>query len=63
MELDEVRCTVAQMLERTGHGNKDFIDEVRTGAHDDGPYMQAAIAMRDRFLQLLLPPAEADIDG
>jgi hypothetical protein len=40
------------------HGNREFIRQIAEGGQDDGPYMQAAFAVRDWFLDQLLPKPE-----
>lgn len=42
----ELRNIVADHVART-HGNPAFIEQIRIGLQDDGPYMQAAFAVRD----------------
>lgn len=42
--IEQVRAAVADALEARGHGNREFIRQVREGAQDDGPYMIGAIA-------------------
>ena len=54
MTCEEIRNSVADALTRIGHGNPDFVEAVRNGEHDDGPFMFGAfavhgeIARRDR---------------
>jgi hypothetical protein len=45
--------TVAQK-----HGNPEFIRQIAEGQQDDGPYMVAAFAVRDWFLNELLPKTD-----
>lgn len=42
--IEQVREAVAIALEKRGHGNKEFIRQVRAGEQDDGPFMIGAIA-------------------
>lgn len=60
MDIQEVRDTVADMLVEVGHGNLLFIDDIRTGNQDDGPFMRAALAVNDRWLSQLLPAPEME---
>lgn len=58
MDVEEVRNVVADMLVETGHGNEHFIQSVRDGGQDDGPFMRAAMAVRNKFLSYLQPAPE-----
>lgn len=40
------------------HGNTVFIEQIKSGEQDDGPYMSAAYAVREWFLNQLMPAAE-----
>ena len=62
MDIEQVRHIVADMLERTGHGNNQFIDSVRTGAQDDGPFMRAAMAVRDAYHNIIFGSAGGEPD-
>jgi hypothetical protein len=42
--IENVRAAVADALERRGHGNLQFIREIREGRRDDGPFMIGALA-------------------
>ena len=42
--MEQVRETVATALEVIGHGNPEFIRQIRAGEQDDGPFMVGAIA-------------------
>ena len=55
MTLDEIRSAVADDL-RTD--NPYFIDQVRRGEQDDGPYMQGALSIWRRFMDGLKPAPE-----
>jgi hypothetical protein len=63
MTVDQVRTIVADMLVRVGHGNALFIQSMREGGQDDGPYMQAALAVRDQVVVMLAPTPEEEPDG
>lgn len=63
MTVEDVREIVADMLVNVGHGNPLFINSVREGGQDDGPYMQAALAVRDRVIEMLRPAPEEEADG
>jgi hypothetical protein len=64
MDVEEIRNIVADMLVKTGHGNQDFIDSVRGGGQDDGPFMRAAMAVRNAFVRALQPAVdEHELDG
>ncbi|MCW2391926.1 hypothetical protein [Sphingobium sp. B11D3A] len=41
--IDDIRDAVAKALEERGHGNRQFLDEIRAGARDEGPFMFGAI--------------------
>lgn len=47
LDIDDVRKAVADALERVGHGNNLFIQSVREGGQDDGPFMRGAFAVLD----------------
>ncbi len=47
IDIDDVRNAVAQELEKVGHGNALFIQSVREGGQDDGPFMRGAFAVLD----------------
>ncbi|MGE4323310.1 MAG: hypothetical protein AB7E60_09810 [Sphingobium sp.] len=47
-EIDQVRAAVADALEGRGLGNPQFIEEVRRGLRDDGPYMLGALTWANR---------------
>ena len=42
--IENVRAAVADALETRGHGNLQFIREIRDGRRDDGPFMIGALA-------------------
>ena len=42
--IENVRAAVADALETRGHGNLEFIREIREGSRDDGPFMIGALA-------------------
>ncbi|HEX7856053.1 MAG TPA: hypothetical protein VF503_20410 [Sphingobium sp.] len=43
-QIEHIRSAVADALEARGHGNSEFLREIRSGLRDDGPYMQGALA-------------------
>ncbi|MCE7796539.1 hypothetical protein LWE61_08180 [Sphingobium sufflavum] len=43
-QIAEIRSAVADALEQRGHGNREFLRQVRDGEQDDGPFMQGALA-------------------
>lgn len=47
MDIDDVRNAVADALKRVGHGNELFIQSIREGGQDDGPFMRGAFAVLD----------------
>ena len=57
MDDQKLRQVVSQAVGRV-HGNPEFIRQIAEGGQDDGPYMQAAFAVRDWFLRELLPKQE-----
>lgn len=48
MNIEDVRAAVAAELEARGLSNTRFIEEVRAGMRDDGPYMIGAVALANR---------------
>ncbi|BBF70551.1 MULTISPECIES: hypothetical protein [Sphingomonadaceae] len=44
LKLAEIRDAVATALEARGLGNRSFIEEIRAGLRDDGPFMVGATA-------------------
>jgi hypothetical protein len=57
MDNIKLRQIVSEAVGRT-HGNPEFIRQIAEGQQDDGPYMVAAFAVRDWFLNELLPKGE-----
>lgn len=55
LDIDDIRNAVAQALERTGHGNIHFIQSVRDGGQDDGPFMRGAFAVLDLVTAQTVP--------
>jgi hypothetical protein len=49
----QVAGIVADALTKTGHGNTHFVDSVRRGEQNDGPFMRGALATRDAIERLL----------
>ncbi|GLT00149.1 hypothetical protein GCM10007897_15330 [Sphingobium jiangsuense] len=47
-QIDEIRASVADELERRGLSNRQFIREIREGKRDDGPFMTGALAWHRR---------------
>lgn len=47
MTDEEVCQIVADAIEASGHGNKLFIDSVRRGDQNEGPFMMGALAVRN----------------
>lgn len=43
-QLPAIRAAVADALAARGHGNREFIRQVRAGEQDDGPFMVGALA-------------------
>lgn len=41
--IEAVRAAVADGLEARGHGNQQFLREIREGRRDDGPFMIGAL--------------------
>ena len=42
--IDDIREAVAKALQDIGHENRQFLNEIREGKRDDGPFMVGAIA-------------------
>lgn len=42
--IDKIRQSVADYLEAIGHGNRRFIQDIREGRQDNGPFMTGALA-------------------
>lgn len=42
-QIESVRAAVADGLEARGHGNQQFLREIREGYRDDGPFMVGAL--------------------
>ena len=56
----ELRALVAEDLART-HDNPLFLQQVREGGQDDGPYMRGAFLVRNHYAAMLAPaPEEID---
>jgi hypothetical protein len=60
MDNAQIRDIVADMLQPF-HGNPEFIRQIRGGAQDDGPYMQAAYAVRDWVMQEMAKPQREEL--
>jgi hypothetical protein len=54
MDNVELRKLISETVAKK-HGNKEFIRQIADGEQDDGPFMVAAFAVRDWFLNELLP--------
>ncbi len=60
MDDTKLRQVVAEAVALT-HGNPLFIEQIKAGEQDDGPYMQSARAVRAWFLaQLMAAPETID---
>lgn len=57
MDDAKLRQVVAEAVAMT-HGNPLFIEQIKAGDQDDGPYMQSARAVRAWFLSQLMPELE-----
>lgn len=57
MDNEQIRQIVADHVSLT-HGNEEFIRQIRDGEQDDGPYMQAAYAVRDWVAEQMQPAPE-----
>jgi hypothetical protein len=60
MDNAQIRGIVADMLQPY-HGNPEFIRQIKEGAQDDGPYMQAAYAVRDWVMQEMAKPQQLEV--
>ena len=63
MDDEEVRRIVAEMLLETGHGNQLFVQSIREGGQDDGPFMRAAKAVRDAYHKMIFSTAPVAEDS
>jgi len=54
--IDDIREAVANALETRGMDNRQFLDEIRAGMRDDGPFMFGALACAE--LLMAAAPAE-----
>ena len=61
MDDAKLREVVADAVAMT-HGNPLFIEQIKAGEQDDGPYMQSARAVREWFIAQLMPAAPELID-
>lgn len=57
----KLREVVAEAVAMT-HGNPLFIEQIKAGEQDDGPYMQSARAVRAWFLGQLIAAEPELID-
>lgn len=48
-KIEEIRQVVADALSKKGHGNRQFLDEIRTGQRDDSPFMVGAIVWAEHI--------------
>lgn len=46
--IEEIRQVVADALAKQGHGNLQFLDEIRAGQRDDSPFMVGALLWAER---------------
>jgi len=60
MDDRQIRRIVADKLETT-HGNLEFVRQVRDGEQDDGPWMQAAFAVRDWVIEEMTQPQQEEV--
>jgi hypothetical protein len=60
MDNTQTRNIVADMLQPY-HGNAEFIRQIRQGDQDDGPYMQAAYAVRDWVMREMAKPQHEEL--
>ncbi len=44
-DVDDIRNAVADAVQNCGHGNDEFIRDIRSGGQDDGPFMRGALAV------------------
>jgi hypothetical protein len=42
-QVQALRDAVAAWLERRGHGNREFLRQIRAGEQDDCPFMAGAV--------------------
>lgn len=45
MQIEQIRAAVADALEHKGHGNREFLQSIREGRQDSGPFMIGALAV------------------
>ena len=57
MGNEQIRAIVADHVAKT-HGNKEFIQQIRDGLQDDGPWMRAGYAVRDWVASQMQPAPE-----
>ena len=57
LDLVAIRAAVAGELEERGLGNRPFLEDIREGRRDDGPFMIGAIAWAK---QLQMATADAE---
>jgi hypothetical protein len=57
MDNVELRKLISETV-ALKHGNKEFIRQIADGEQDDGPFMVGAFAVRDWFLNELLPKTD-----
>ncbi|WP_333702915.1 hypothetical protein [Sphingobium yanoikuyae] len=51
-KIEDIRQVVADALSKKGHGNRQFLDEMRAGQRDDSPFMVGAIVWADHMCSL-----------
>lgn len=47
--IEEIRQVVAEALSKKGHGNHQFLDEIRSGQRDDSPFMVGAMVWAEHI--------------
>ncbi|WP_333703543.1 hypothetical protein [Sphingobium yanoikuyae] len=51
-KIEDIRQVVADALLKKGHGNRQFLDEMRAGQRDDSPFMIGAIVWAEHVRSL-----------
>ena len=58
MDNETLRNVVARLFEERGHGNPDFMRQIREGVLDSGILMQVAHAVNNDWLARVRPAPE-----
>lgn len=58
MDNETLRDVVARLFDKRGHGNPDFMRQIREGKWDDGILMAVAHEVNDEWLALVRPAPE-----